>query len=96
MPKGDNAIKDAGIKIIRRAIQAPLRQIAEKCRFRISCRLKNPRSDSKTFWLRRANKEYVDMLKAGIIDPTTKVVRIALEYAAHRLPGLLITTEART
>ncbi|MFT7252750.1 MAG: chaperonin GroEL [Paracoccaceae bacterium] len=91
--KGDNADQDAGIKIIRRAIQAPLRQIADNAGIDGSVVAgKILESDSKTFGYDAQSEEYVDMLKAGIIDPT-KVVRIALEYAAS-VAGLLITTEA--
>ena len=50
------------------------------------------RSASKTFGYDAQSEQYGDMLKAGVIDPT-KVVRIALEYAAS-VAGLLITTEA--
>lgn len=91
--KGDNADQDAGINIIRRAIQAPLRQIADNAGIDGSVVTgKILESDSKTFGYDAQSEEYVDMLKAGIIDPT-KVVRIALEYAAS-VAGLLITTEA--
>ncbi|MDH5531164.1 MAG: chaperonin GroEL [Paracoccaceae bacterium] len=91
--KGDNADQDAGILIVRRAIQAPLRQIAENAGIDGSVVAgKILESDSKTFGYDAQTEEYVDMLKAGIIDPT-KVVRIALEYAAS-VAGLLITTEA--
>ena len=91
--KGDNADQDAGISIIRRAIQAPLRQIADNAGIDGSVVTgKILESESKTFGYDAQSEEYVDMLKAGIIDPT-KVVRIALEYAAS-VAGLLITTEA--
>ncbi|WP_299751921.1 chaperonin GroEL [uncultured Tateyamaria sp.] len=91
--KGDNADQDAGIKIIRKALQAPLRQIAENAGVDGSVVagkvLENP---SKTFGYDAQLDHYGDMLKAGVIDPT-KVVRIALEYAAS-VAGLLVTTEA--
>ena len=75
------------------AIQAPLRQIAENAGIDGSVVAgKILENDSKTFGYDAQSEEYVDMLKAGIIDPT-KVVRIALEYAAS-VAGLLITTEA--
>ena len=90
---GDNADQDAGIKIIRRAIQAPLRQIAENAGIDGSVVAgKVIENKSKTFGFDAQNEQYVDMLEAGIIDPT-KVVRIALEDAAS-VAGLLITTEA--
>lgn len=91
--KGDNADQQAGIKIIRRAIQAPLRQIAENAGIDGSVVAgKIIENASKTFGYDAQSEQYVDMLKAGIIDPT-KVVRIALEYAAS-VAGLLVTTEA--
>ncbi len=91
--KGDNSDQDAGIKIIQRAIQAPLRQIAENAGVDGSVVAgKVLENESKTFGFDAQSEEYVDMLKAGIIDPT-KVVRVALEDAAS-IAGLLITTEA--
>lgn len=91
--KGDNADQAAGIAIIRKALQAPLRQIAE------NAGVDGPvvagkivEITSKTFGYDAQSEQYGDMLKAGVIDPT-KVVRIALEYAAS-VAGLLITTEA--
>jgi len=91
--KGDNPDQSAGIAIIRKAIQAPLRQIAENAGVDGSVVAgKILENDSKTFGYDAQSEQYVDMLKAGIIDPT-KVVRIALEYAGS-VAGLLITTEA--
>jgi chaperonin GroEL len=91
--KGENNDQDAGIKIVRRAIQAPLRQIAANAGVDGSVVVgKVIENDSPTFGFDAQTEEYVDMLKAGVIDPT-KVVRIALENAAS-IAGLLITTEA--
>ena len=91
--KGENSDQDAGIKIVRRAIQAPLRQIAENAGVDGSVVVgKVIENDSPTFGFDAQAEEYGDMLKAGVIDPT-KVVRIALENAAS-IAGLLITTEA--
>ncbi|WP_223421672.1 chaperonin GroEL [Tateyamaria pelophila] len=91
--KGDNADQDAGIKIIRKALQAPLRQIAENAGVDGSVVAgKVLENKSKTFGYDAQLDQYGDMLKAGVIDPT-KVVRIALEYAAS-VAGLLVTTEA--
>ena len=91
--KGDNADQVAGIAIIRRALQAPLRQIAENAGVDGSVVAgKIVENTSKTFGYDAQSEQYGDMLKAGVIDPT-KVVRIALEYAAS-VAGLLITTEA--
>ncbi|WP_041670515.1 chaperonin GroEL [Cereibacter sphaeroides] len=90
--KGDNPDQDAGIKIIRRAIQAPLRQIADNAGIDGSVVAgKVIENDSATFGFDAQLETYGDMLQAGIIDPT-KVVRIALEDAAS-IAGLLITTE---
>lgn len=91
--KGENSDQDAGIKIVRRAIQAPLRQIAENAGVDGSVVVgKVIENDSPSFGFDAQAEEYGDMLKAGVIDPT-KVVRIALENAAS-IAGLLITTEA--
>ncbi|SEM19579.1 chaperonin GroEL [Roseovarius azorensis] len=91
--KGENNDQDAGIKIVRRAIQAPLRQIAENAGIDGSVVVgKVIESDSPSFGFDAQAEEYGDLLKAGVIDPT-KVVRIALENAAS-IAGLLITTEA--
>lgn len=91
--KGDNADQAAGIAIIRKALQAPLRQIAENAGVDGSVVAgKIVENTSKTFGYDAQSEQYGDMLKAGVIDPT-KVVRIALEYAAS-VAGLLITTEA--
>ena len=91
--KGENSDQDAGIKIVRRAIQAPLRQIAENAGVDGSVVVgKVIENGSPSFGFDAQAEEYGDMLKAGVIDPT-KVVRIALENAAS-IAGLLITTEA--
>jgi chaperonin GroEL len=91
--KGDNADQVAGIAIIRKALQAPLRQIAENAGVDGSVVAgKIVENGSKTFGYDAQSEQYGDMLKAGVLDPT-KVVRIALEYAAS-VAGLLITTEA--
>jgi len=90
---GDNPDQSAGIAIIRKALQAPLRQIAENAGVDGSVVAgKIIENSSKTFGYDAQSEQYGDMLKAGIIDPT-KVVRIALQYAAS-VAGLLITTEA--
>ena len=91
--KGENSDQDAGIKIVRRAIQAPLRQIAGNAGVDGSVVVgKVIENDNPSFGFDAQVEEYGDMLKAGVIDPT-KVVRIALENAAS-IAGLLITTEA--
>ena len=91
--KGDNADQDAGIKIVRRALQAPLRQIAENAGVDGAVVAgKVLENDDKNFGFNAQTEEYGDMMAAGIIDPA-KVVRTALEDAAS-VAGLLITTEA--
>ena len=91
--KGLNPDQDAGIAIIRRALQAPIRQIAENAGVEgsivVSRVLENP---SPTFGFNAQTEEYVDLVQGGVIDPT-KVVRTALQDAAS-VAGLLITTEA--
>jgi chaperonin GroEL len=91
--KGDNADQEAGVAIVRRALQAPIRQIAENAGVEgsivVGKVLENP---SATFGFNAQTEEYVDMVKAGVIDPA-KVVRTALQHAGS-VAGLLITTEA--
>ncbi len=91
--KGDNSDQDVGITIVRRAIEAPLRQIAENAGFDGSVVAGKIReSDDKSFGFNAQTGEYGDMFKFGVIDPA-KVVRTALQDAAS-VAGLLITTEA--
>jgi chaperonin GroEL len=91
--KGANADQDAGIQIVRRAIQMPLRQIAENAGVDGAVVAgKVMESDDQHFGFDAQAEQYGDLIKAGIIDPA-KVVRTALEDAAS-VSGLLITTEA--
>jgi chaperonin GroEL len=91
--KGDNADQDAGIAIVRRALQAPIRQIAENAGVEGSIVVgKILENDSPTFGFNAQTEQYVDMVAAGVIDPA-KVVRTALQDAAS-VAGLMITTEA--
>jgi len=90
---GDNADQTAGIAIIRRALQAPIRQIAENAGVEGSIVVgKVLENASPTFGFNAQTEEYVDLVQAGVIDPA-KVVRTALQDAAS-VAGLLITTEA--
>ncbi|MCH8465083.1 MAG: chaperonin GroEL [Roseinatronobacter sp.] len=90
---GENSDQNVGIGIVRRAIEAPLRQIAENAGFDGSVVAGKIReSDDKTFGFNAQTGEYGDMFKFGVIDPA-KVVRTALQDAAS-IAGLLITTEA--
>lgn len=90
---GENSDQDAGIAIIRRALQAPIRQIAENagCEGSIVVGKLLENSDFN-YGFNAQTEEYVDMVAAGIIDPA-KVCRHALQDAAS-VAGLLITTEA--
>ncbi|GAA0640502.1 chaperonin GroEL [Brevundimonas lenta] len=91
--KGDNADQTAGIAIIRRAIQAPIRQISENAGVEGSIVVgKVLENDSRTFGFNAQTEEYGDLVKMGVIDPA-KVVRTALQDAAS-VAGILITTEA--
>jgi chaperonin GroEL len=91
--KGANPDQDAGIAIVRRALEAPLRQIADNAGVDGSVVAGKVReSNDPTFGFNAQTEEYGDMFKFGVIDPA-KVVRTALEDAAS-VAGLLITTEA--
>ncbi len=91
--KGENADQEAGIKIVRRALQAPARQIAANAGEEASVVVGNIIAENKAAWGFNAQTgEYGDMIEMGIVDPV-KVVRTALEDAAS-IAGLLITTEA--
>jgi chaperonin GroEL len=90
---GDNDDQNAGIAIVRRALQSPIRQISENAGVEgsivVGKVLENP---SATFGFNAQTEEYGDLVAAGVIDPA-KVVRIALQDAAS-VAGLLITTQA--
>ncbi len=91
--KGDNADQTAGIAIIRRALQAPIRQISENAGVEGSIVVgKVLESDAAGFGFNAQTEEYGDLVKMGVIDPA-KVVRTALQDAAS-VAGILITTEA--
>src|ERR1700744_5303254 len=91
--KGDNDDQEAAAAIVRRPLQAPIRQIAENAGVEGSIVVgKVLENNSPTFGFNAQTEEYVDMVKAGVIDPA-KVVRTALQDAAS-VAGLLITTEA--
>ena len=91
--KGENSDQDAGISIVRRALESPLRQIAENSGVDGSVVAGKIRESSDlAYGFNAQTEEYGDMFKFGVIDPA-KVVRTALEDAAS-VAGLLITTEA--
>ncbi len=81
-----------GVEIIRRACEAPLRQLTENAGVDGSIVVRDVRDGSGAYGYNVATGEYVDMFKAGVIDPT-KVTRGALENAAS-IAGLLLVTEA--
>jgi len=87
----DNQDEETGVKIIARAIEEPLRQIVENAGNEGSVVVSKVLEGKKDFGFNARTDEYVNMFKAGIIDPT-KVVRIALENAAS-VAGMILTTE---
>jgi len=91
--KTANRDQEVGINIVRRALQAPARNIAENAGAEGSVIVgKLMESSDANMGYDAKNNEYTDMIKAGVIDPT-KVVRSALQNAAS-VAGLLVTTEA--
>jgi chaperonin GroEL len=82
----------AGISIVRRAVEEPLRRIAENAGVEGSIVVDKVKNLKGNFGFDAAAEEYVDLMKAGVIDPT-KVVRTALQNAAS-VAALLLTTEA--
>jgi chaperonin GroEL len=90
--KGANTDQDTGIKIVRRALEEPLRQIVINAGEDGSVVLNKVRESKGNYGYNAATEEYGDMMEMGILDPT-KVTRIALQNAAS-IAGLMITTEA--
>ncbi|MAG29738.1 MAG: chaperonin GroEL [Deltaproteobacteria bacterium] len=88
----DNEEQVAGVNIIRRAIEAPLRFIAENAGIEGSIVVDKVKGQKGANGFNAATEAYEDLIKAGVIDPT-KVVRTALQHAAS-VSGLLLTTEA--
>ena len=89
----ENPDVQAGIKIVLKALEAPIRQIAQNSGVEGSIVVgKILANTSETYGFNAQTEEYVDMLQAGIVDPA-KVVRAALQGAAS-VAGLLVTTEA--
>ncbi|MEH0007188.1 MAG: chaperonin GroEL [Flavobacteriales bacterium] len=89
--KGDNEDEHTGIAIVRRAVEEPLRQIVNNSGVEGSVVVAKVREGKGDFGYDAKNNHYVNMLDAGIIDPT-KVARVALENAAS-VAGMLVTTE---
>jgi chaperonin GroEL len=91
--EGDNDDQNAGIAIVRKALQAPIRQIADNAGVEGSIVVgKVLENRSASFGYDAQNDEYCDLIERGIIDPA-KVVRTALQDAAS-VAGLMVTTEA--
>ena len=88
----DNADIQAGIKIVSKALEAPIRQISENSGVEGSIVVGKVLEKKGNFGFDAQSEEYCDLVERGIIDPT-KVVRIALQDAAS-VAGILITTEA--
>jgi len=91
--EGDNEDQTRGIDVVRKALQAPVRQIAENAGFDgavVAGKLLDQKD--KNFGFNAYSDKYEDLVKSGVIDPT-KVVRAALQDASS-VAGLLITTEA--
>ena len=89
--KGDNEDETTGIRIVARAIEEPLRQIAANAGVEGSVIINKIREGKGDFGYNARTDEYVNMYEAGVIDPT-KVSRVALENAAS-VAGMFLTTE---
>ncbi len=87
-----DAEQTAGVNIVRRAIEEPLRRIAENAGIEGSIVVDKVKQGKGAFGFNAQSEEYEDLLKAGVIDPT-KVVRSALQNASS-VASLLLTTEA--
>ncbi|MDG6404251.1 chaperonin GroEL, partial [Pseudomonas quasicaspiana] len=90
--KGDNADQNVGIALLRRAVEAPLRQIVANSGDEPSVVVDKVKQGSGNFGYNAATGEYGDMIEMGILDPA-KVTRSALQ-AASSIASLMITTEA--
>ncbi|MDO5768201.1 MAG: chaperonin GroEL [Psychrobacter sp.] len=90
--RGDNDDQNAGINILRRAMESPLRQIVTNAGDEASVVVNEVKNGSGNYGYNAASGEYGDMIEMGILDPA-KVARSALENAAS-VAGLMLTTEA--
>ncbi|TMH51960.1 MAG: chaperonin GroEL [Betaproteobacteria bacterium] len=90
--KGDNPDQEAGIKIVRRALEEPLRQIVANAGEEPSVVLNKVAEGTGNFGFNAQTEAYGDLVEMGVVDPT-KVARTALQNAAS-VAGLLLTTEA--
>jgi chaperonin GroEL len=89
--KGDNADQDAGIKLVLKAIEAPLREIVYNAGGEPSVVVNAVMAGKGNYGFNAANDTYGDMIEMGILDPT-KVTRTALQNAAS-VASLMLTTE---
>ena len=89
--KGDNEDENTGIRIVAKAIEEPLRQIAANAGVDGSVIIQKIKEGSGDFGYNSRTDEFVNMYEAGVIDPT-KVARVALENAAS-VAGMFLTTE---
>ena len=87
--EGDQSV---GVDILRRALEAPIRQICENAGAEASIVVQNVRDGKGAHGFDARDESYVDMFEAGIIDPT-KVARVAVENACS-IAGMILTTEA--
>jgi len=90
--KGDNPDQDAGIKIVRRALEEPLRQIVANAGEEPSVVMNKVAEGKGNFGFNAQTEVYGDLVEMGVVDPT-KVARTALQNAAS-VAGLLLTTDA--
>src|SRR5690606_20393506 len=81
-----------GVKLLKRAAEEPMRQIAENAGWEGSVVVNKVKEEKGAFGFNARHEKFEDLVKAGVIDPT-KVTRTALENAAS-VAGLLLTTEA--
>ena len=89
--KGENEDQNTGVQIIKRALEEPVRQIAENAGVEGSIVVQRIKEGKKDFGYNARIDKYEDLFVAGVIDPT-KVVRVAIENAAS-IAGMLLTTE---
>ena len=89
--KGENKDQDTGIKILRRALEEPLRQIVENAGVEGSVVVNKVKEDTGNFGYNARTDKYEDLMAAGVIDPK-KVARVAIENATS-IAGMVLTTE---
>jgi len=89
--KGENLDQEAGVKIVLRAVEEPLRQIVQNAGVEPSVVVNNVAAGKDNYGYNAANETYGDMVKMGVLDPT-KVTRSALQNAAS-VAGLMLTTD---